>query len=78
MATAADVARLIEGAGDHEEVIRRCQDAGLAIQSDVAHLLVGVTVAVSQVGGNHRNTGYWIVYDITDPEKSKVKVAGGK
>lgn len=77
MATAADVARLIEGAGDYDEVILRCQDAGLATQSIVGGVQVGATVMVSQVGGNSTaNNGYWIVYDTTDPQKSKVKVKG--
>jgi hypothetical protein len=76
MATASDVARLVEGAGDYDEVIRNCQAAGLATQTSVGTLLVGHNVAVSQVGGNARANAYWIVYDVNDPEKSKVKVKG--
>lgn len=76
-ATAADVAPIIEGAKDYDEAIQRIQDAGLTAQVWVGHLQVGTNVAVSQVGGNTRAKAYWIVYDIDNPEKSKIKVAGG-
>lgn len=76
MATAADVARLVEGAGDYDEVIERCQNTNLSVETGHGNLKVGATVVVTQIGGNHRNRGYWVVYDTTSPERSKVKVRG--
>lgn len=77
MATYADVARLIEGAGDYDEVIRRAQEAGLSTQRSEHDVLIGATTVVAQVGGNVGTSAYWIVYDNRDPSKSKVKVKGG-
>lgn len=77
MANAADVARIIEGAGDYDEAIRRVQAAGLSTQRSEQSVLVGATTVVAQVGGNARANAYWVVYDTTDPSKSKVKVKGG-
>jgi hypothetical protein len=77
MATAPEVAMIVEGAGDVEEAARRLTETGLGVADSGNHVLtVGGTVAVAHVGGNSTNNAYWIVYDVHNPSKSKIKVRG--
>ena len=78
MATVEEVARTVEGAGDNEEAVAKLTAAGLSVAAAGTPLLVGGNVAVARTGGTTLANTYWIVYDVHNPSKSKMKVAGRK
>jgi hypothetical protein len=77
MATTPDVARTVEGAGDLNEAAQRLMAAGLSVAEGGNHIIVSGTVAVQRVGGNTASDPYFVVYDMHNPSKLKMKVKGG-
>lgn len=85
MAMVKDVARLVEGASDRDEIAARLLGTGLGVfvQPELLHgtyipaddipdiLVVGGNVAVVAVGA------HWLVYDVHNP-KSRTRVLGRK
>lgn len=81
MATVDDVATLLTGVADYDTAISTVTTAGLSVTGDSTDgggLLISATISAQRIGGVVTIVKpFWLLYDTTDPDKTKVKVPAG-